>query len=317
MTRLPFARVLSAALLVPFALASAPAEATVAPRVVGGQPAPDVAPAAALRDGEGRLVCSGVVVGPRALLTAAHCLPPRSAPSAAAASHDEEELGPRDVCFGPHVDACAQVVRVTGWTLHPAWDPTTFDGDLAVVSLADDAPTTAVALSSRRAAVGDVVDVVGYGRTDAADLRSVGEKRVRRMRIDDVADGRVVHGESACNGDSGGPLLDSGDSLLLVAVTSSGPRGCKDYGRATEVLPYAPWITERAKETAAPALAGAACSAAPGAARRPRVGAAVLASALVLVLLGALRRAAKRSAQNANGATFAAPLRRCVDVDAT
>jgi secreted trypsin-like serine protease len=220
----------------------------------------------ALRDDAGRLVCSGVVVAPRAILTAAHCLP---------LPDDSTSPGPADVCFGPRIDACSKTIAVTGWELHPDWEPITFRADLAIVALAEDAPVPSLAIEPRFVTAGDDLEIVGYGRTDARSPASSGEKRVTITRVTAIEQGRAVHGEAACNGDSGGPLFARG---RVAAITSSGPPGCVDLGRATILAPHAGWIDH------------ASTPKSPGCSASPRTSAAPFAVVFAALAIGATRR---------------------------
>ncbi|MBX3198072.1 MAG: trypsin-like serine protease [Labilithrix sp.] len=260
-----------------FAVA-ATARAELAPRILGGAPAPDVAAAVALRDGAGRLACSGVLVGPRAVLAAAHCFPPV----------DDASLLPRDACFGADVRSC-RPVGVSGYVLHPGWDALafTFDDDLAVVFLEDDAPARPASLAEASPSAGDEIDVVGYGRTDPSSTRSAGEKRSVRLPVLAIERGRILHGEGACRGDSGGPLFDARRPASVVAITSSGPAGCVDAGRATLVAPNRAFIDAAVAESEVSAAGGPSCALARGSRGDGSLVAVVLAALLAWRLRGA------------------------------
>jgi secreted trypsin-like serine protease len=260
---------------VAIALAS-PARADVGPRVLGGRPAPTVEATVALRNGAGNLACSGVLVGPRAVLTAAHCFPlPDSDPA----------RSPRDACFGADIQTCSPV-RIVGQELHPRWDllSFTFDDDLAVVFLEEDAPAAPVSLSARAPAPGETIEIVGYGRTDALTRESSGEKHAAFVTAAAVEDGRVVHGEGACTGDSGGPLFLPDEPGTVVAVTSSGPAGCRDSGRATLVALHTAFI-QGAIARSTPA-GSSRCTASPSPAGDRRI----LVFALAILLSSCVRR---------------------------
>lgn len=272
------------ALLAAAIAVASPARAAVAPQILGGRPAPSAEGTVALRNGAGSLACSGVLVGARAVLTAAHCFPLPDA---------DASLFPHDACFGPDVRTCTPV-RVIGHEIHPRWDVLsfTFDDDLAVVFLESDAPATPVALSERAPVPGEEIEIFGYGRTDAVAKESAGEKHGVVVSVLAIADGRVVHGEGACKGDSGGPLFAPTEPGAVVAITSSGPAGCRDSGRATLVGPHVDFIRSALVKSVPPATGAAACASSP---RRSRSRGEHVAIGVIAAALAFGRRRTRKS----------------------
>lgn len=169
------------------------------------------------------LLCTGTLIAPRVVLTAAHCL---------------DVFGPEgqyEVLFGASLqDAAARFVVVIGAELHPEYDAATHENDLALLRLAQPAPVTPVALPARALTSADVglpARAVGFGVThDAA--APAGIKRTGTLRVSAVTDRafRATGDPSmTCTGDSGGPVflgVDGGEQL--VGVTASGDPGCAE-----------------------------------------------------------------------------------------
>jgi secreted trypsin-like serine protease len=163
--------------------------------------------------------CSASLIDPEQLLTAGHC-------AEAALSWWEEGLDIA-VVFGPQVGS-DELLRlgVRNLELHPAYNSSTLEADLAVVQL-----TRAVQDVEPMVMDGEELDadalsassvlVVGYGQTSdsAADA---GTRRQAMLPVDRLDEGFIWTEEgrsNLCNGDSGGPTLDP-ETGAIIAVNS-------------------------------------------------------------------------------------------------
>lgn len=184
----------------------------------------------------GQVFCSGTVIAPRKVLTAGHC---------AFGNVQADAIG-----IGASDQAIVQQIAVVGSTPHPQYDEQQLANDVAVVTLAEDAPVTPAALNQAMDAswVGDPILLVGFGVDDGANQTGSGTKRMVEVAIGQVTATHVLYddpaGKSACNGDSGGPaLLDQNGNLTVVAVASYvNVQGCTDGGGHVRVDAYRDFI---------------------------------------------------------------------------
>lgn len=184
------------------------------------------------------LVCTGTLVAPRVVLTAAHCVP---------------DGAPPDVVFGATLAGTR--VGVVAAKRHPTFDAATFADDVAMLLLADRAPSGATTWPLATAApdVGLALRIVGFGRTASGDT-SPAAKRVGTTRVASVGARDFTFAPSpsqTCEGDSGGPAFaTAGGGEAIVGVTSSGDPACAQSARDVRVDAYAafiaPWIAATA-----------------------------------------------------------------------
>lgn len=214
--------------------------ATPAFAVVGGQDASD--PSGARRYTVGVMttygeICSGIVVSPKLVLTAAHCLVRGKALYVMAL----------DPSFNPR-----QFKARKSWR-NPRFAPGVVPlkqrgSDIGMIELASPLPPDmqpiAIAASAAEISGASELHIAGFGVSRYGDRSTAGQLREARLTPIGLARSGVVNlyasesgalGESrvsACLGDSGGPVVVGGASPVLVGVISwvgaqAGGRNCE------------------------------------------------------------------------------------------
>lgn len=224
-------------------LAAAPAAAVVGGRE-GGPLARSTLMVLNARGG----VCTGIVLSPRSVLTAAHC----------AAGGTELRIHWKEGGGEPVLLAPAAVA------LHPEFRSDAVAArqrsvDLALLHLAQPLPgrfAPATLLEGAPPRAGNAIDLAGYGVSREGEARSTGTYRSATLAVvEPYGPGRILlwaadaagagkrSGPGACQGDSGGPMV-SGDGVVAVTSWSTGPSGrsCGLLSQGVLVAPQRGWI---------------------------------------------------------------------------
>lgn len=230
-------RILAALALL--ALTALPALAVVGPSREGSEAVEGSLVMVLQRQGPAAGFCTGIVVAPQAVLTAAHCVPPGA----------ELRIHYRDAGGAPVLLPVAGVLRHPGYRAE-AIARRERSIDLAVLRLASPLPERfrPAALGSQAAArVGEPFRIAGFGLAREGEASSSGRLReaslAARAPLSDVllwAVDPAGHGAGACTGDSGGPVLDGSGSVVALTLWSAGA-GRRDCGALTQALWLAPW----------------------------------------------------------------------------
>jgi hypothetical protein len=258
---MPAARAIAAPMkILPRAIAGLTLLLTVPAHAIVGGGAP-------LAEGIGRSVvtivgsrgnfCTGAVIAPKLVLTAAHCVQP-------GADYKIVEYG---------ADRQPSLQDVKTVAIHPGFNMQAMLGhrataDVALLLLGAPArgktpsvlglPNIPIIVGSRFTIAGIGVTVRGDGKSGGtirvAGLVATGKPGTLQIRLVDPASQGTRDGLGACTGDSGAPVFEdkeSGPVIVGVVSWSTGPNGSAGCGGMTGVTPltlYRDWILQIARQ---------------------------------------------------------------------
>lgn len=240
--------VIAAAAVAPVQAAAAPAPASLP--IIGGTATRvgDFPSVVAVR--VGRSLCTGTLIAPAWVLTAAHCLDPAVVELA---SQDEVTASTR-VHFETvnlRIDSGSVVTAVATFRNANFNKERLGRFDIGLVKLSRpvyDIEPSPINLEPAMAPVGTVVTMVGYGNTEVMQEGSTGIQFALADRTSVSCATLGLGGDAnllcfsqsdnkgTCQGDSGGPSFATiGCKQVVVGVTSFGDRDCALFGALTRV----------------------------------------------------------------------------------
>ena len=190
-------------------------------------------------------LCSGTLIAPKIVVTAAHCVLPNDPP---------KQFG-----LGPKTSSATEILNVVQAIPHPQYGQGNVDGwtvnvhDIAILVL--DKAAQAQPMKYRTESIdgltGAPVTFVGFGVTVPGNPTTTGTKMKVAGTIGKVAAQGFfnytspANPKNTCTGDSGGPAVYSNGGVdEVISGVSGGDEACAENGFNTRVDAHAAWIQQ-------------------------------------------------------------------------